>query len=149
MEKVTPSSHELRFSKKPKEYQNHKTTEDTSLVKIHGAQFFVLLTNYIANFKGQIISESIFFTNKKIWQISALAPKEWSNQKKIKALSYINYGLFNVKCLYFFLIWALFRCYGRNLSNFPDGNKVYSEIIWPLAMEISRNFQIQFGNLLN
>ena len=50
MEKVTPSSHELRLSKKPKEYQNHKTTEDTSLVKIHGAQFFVLLTNYIANF---------------------------------------------------------------------------------------------------
>ena len=50
VEKVTPSSHELRLSKEPKEYQNHKTTEDTSLVKIHGAQFFVLLTNYTANF---------------------------------------------------------------------------------------------------
>ena len=50
MEKISPSSHELRLSKEPKEYQNHKTTEDTSLVKIHGAQFFILLTNYTANF---------------------------------------------------------------------------------------------------
>ena len=42
--------------------------------------------------------------NEKIWQISTLAQYLKSGQiKKIKALSYINYGLFNViKCLYFF-----------------------------------------------
>ena len=32
---------------------------------------------------GQIISEYFFFTNEKIWQISALAPKEWPSQKKL------------------------------------------------------------------
>ena len=31
--------------------------------------------------KGQIISEYFFYQQKKNWQISALAPKEWSNQK--------------------------------------------------------------------
>ena len=31
--------------------------------------------------KGQIISEQIFLPTKKIRQISALAPKEWSIQK--------------------------------------------------------------------
>ena len=58
-------------------------------------------------FKDQIISEYFFLPAKKDWQISALAPTDSVVQsgqiKKIKALSYANYGLFNViKCIHFF-----------------------------------------------
>ena len=57
--------------------------------------------------KGQLISDCFFGVlnfpknQRKIWQISALESKKWSNQQ-IKALSYNNiihiwlYGLFNV-----------------------------------------------------
>ena len=53
----------------------------------------------------QIISASakFFFTNEKKLQISDPAPKEWSNQKEIQALSNINRGLFiEIKCFIFF-----------------------------------------------
>ena len=36
-------------------------------------------TFYNESAKGQIISEYFFY--QRIWQISALAPKEWQNQK--------------------------------------------------------------------
>ena len=60
--------------------------------------FYIIFT-----LKGQIVSEYISLPTKKKLQVSALAPKEWSNQK-IKALSYKdNSGLFDlIKCLYFF-----------------------------------------------
>ena len=57
-----------------------------------------VLPDFQGSTKGQIISE-FFFTNDKIWQISALATKKWSNQKNKGR----NYGLFNViEYLYFF-----------------------------------------------
>ena len=60
----------------------------------------------------------IFFTNEKIWQISALASKEWPDPKK-KAFYYI-----------------------KDLSTIFVGKKIYSENIWTLAtvlMTVSSN----------
>jgi hypothetical protein len=55
--------------------------------------------------KGQLISKRLL--EKIVW--TKIATKKFDNFcpggqiKKIKALSYINYGVFNViKCLYFF-----------------------------------------------
>ena len=41
----------------------------------------LVLCCYILLLKGQIISENFQNTNEIIWQISALALKEWSNEK--------------------------------------------------------------------
>ena len=70
--------------------------------------------------KGQLISKRLL--EKIVW--TKIATKKFDNFcpggqiKKIKALSYINYGVFNViKCLYFFdlttraEIVKFFRCY--------------------------------------
>ena len=75
---------------------------------------------YITNAKGQLISKCLL--EKIVW--TKIATKKFDNFcpggqiKKIKALSYINYGVFNViKCLYFFdlttraEIVKFFRCY--------------------------------------
>ena len=65
-------------------------------------------------------------STKKIWQISALAPKELKRSgqiKKIKALSYINYGLFNVvKWPYFFDLGARadFSLVKKNILKLSD-----------------------------
>ena len=79
--------------------------------KVDILQNFVAFSEY-TNFKGQLISKC--FLEKIVW--TKIATKKFDNFcpgghiKKIKALSYINYGLFNViKCLYF-LAWPLFRC---------------------------------------
>ena len=70
--------------------------------------------------KGQLIPKRLL--EKIVW--TKIATKKFDNFcpggqiKKIKALSYINYGVFNViKCLYFFdlttraEIVKFFRCY--------------------------------------
>ena len=80
----------------------------------------VLYFIYIPISKGQLISKCPFGVN--VW--TKLATKKFDNFcpggqiKKIKALSYINYGVFNtIKCLYFFdltiraEIVKFFRCY--------------------------------------
>ena len=41
--------------------------------------------------REKIISEYIFFINEKIWQISALAPKEWSNRSNQKDKDTFSY----------------------------------------------------------
>ena len=79
-----------------------------------------LLTHTVAHSKGQIISKCLL--GVIVW--TKIATKKFDNFcpggqiKKIKALSYINYGVFNViKCLYFFdlttraEIVKFFRCY--------------------------------------
>ena len=70
--------------------------------------------------KGQIISECPLEISdfpkipRKIWQISALESKKWSNQK-IKALSYnifdqICYLMYQRRCrVPYLMIWPLFR----------------------------------------
>ena len=74
--------------------------------------------------KGRMISEQIFFTNEKIWQISALAPSKSDQIKKIMALSFINHGLFNViKCLYFF--W-----FDHSLSARAEICQIFSLVLW-------------------
>ena len=78
------------------------------------------------SFKGQLISECLLGVidfpknQRKIWQISALESKKWSNQQSKSTFFIIIwlYGLLNVlQCLYF-MIWPLFRFWGRYLSNF-------------------------------
>ena len=65
--------------------------------------------------KGQLILECLFgvidFPKKqwKIWQISALASKKRSNQKKIRALYTAKLEDFILTLLHYFLIWPLFR----------------------------------------
>ena len=66
----------------------------------------LLLHSFAA--KGQIILEHFFFQRKNLTN-SALPPTKWSNQKKIKTLSFTNYRLLNViKCLYFFDMATLY-----------------------------------------
>ena len=67
---------------------------------------------HIFRSKGQIISEEIFLPTKIFDKFLPQHLKS-GQIKKIKELLNINYGLFNVKCLYF--------CQDRNLSNFFVG----------------------------
>ena len=74
--------------------------------------------------EGQLFSECLFdilnFQKKqrKIWQISALETKMWSNQLYYNT-NYMGYLMLKdtIGCLYF-MIWPLFRSTGRNLSDF-------------------------------
>ena len=56
--------------------------QSTGLVLIKGLSIGCLMqgSEFPLYAKAQIVSEC-FFTTEKIWQICALAPKEWSNQK--------------------------------------------------------------------
>ena len=95
--------------------------------------------------KGQLISECLFdvlnFPKKqpKIWQISALESKKWSNHK-IKAHCNANYVqiILNIirRCLYFVdlttsraEICQIFCCF-LEILRLP---KIYSEYNWPLG----------------
>ena len=101
--------------------------------------------NLVKNSKGQLISKCPFGVTvgpkyqQKNWQISALAPKESSNQNNKGTLSHQIAHNCCMKVPLFFLIWPLFRCYGRNLSNFYLGilgktmtPKGHFENNWPL-----------------
>ena len=67
---------------------------------------------------------------RKIWQISALESKKWSNQQNkgiflwYYMLHIITWAIFKLKCIIeclYLMIWPLFRFLGRNLSNFFVG----------------------------
>ena len=97
----------------------------------------LISTIFLACLKGQIISKCLL--GVIVW--TKIATKKFDNFcpggqiKKIKALFYINYGVFNViKCLFF--IWPP----GQKLSNFFVAILVQTmtprrhfEINWPLT----------------
>ena len=82
--------------------------------------------------KGQLISECSFWNFKfsknppKIWRISALESKRWSNHK-IKALSYNIWSNLLLKCIkdviecLYLMIWSLFRYLGQKSVKFFGG----------------------------
>ena len=55
MKPVSPSSHELWFTEKPKYYQHQKADEDRHLVEIHGSQIVVLLFYDIADSGSSVV----------------------------------------------------------------------------------------------
>ena len=102
----------------------------------HSWLTWMKVSEYVGT-KGQLISKCLL--EKIVW--TKIATKKFDNFcpggqiKKIKAHSYINYGVFNVKSVFIFLIWPP----GQKLSNFFVAilvqmifSKRRFEINWPL-----------------
>ena len=82
------------------------STADFSIWLKDMVKLFMVEKVMVEKSKGQLISKCLF--EKIVW--TKIATKKFDNFcpsgqiKKIKALSYINYGIFNViKCLYFLI----------------------------------------------
>ena len=102
--------------------------------------------------KGQLISECLFDVldfpknQRKIWQISALESKKWSNHK-IKAhyndfdTNYVQIILNIIRRCLYFVDLTTFYILGQKFVKFFIGflenlrlSKRHSEINWPLAL---------------
>ena len=129
-----------RVNEDPKDAMLREFQEEISRLKAQLAN---------VNPKGQLISECLFDVlnfpknQRKIWQISALESKKWSNHKITAPYSVFKtlnspYNHSIKESVFALLIWPLFSAWAEicQIFRFFFGkfktSKRHSEIIWPL-----------------
>ena len=96
----------------------------------------------VRQFQNVILVSQIFQTTEKIWQISALTSKKWSNQRKIEALYYTKIAHNWYSYLSIFFSCVLENLWQQNcILKLPDLYKVH--IFWE-GHKILRNLPLTF-----